>query len=148
MKFSVVKELKTKEEQDLELSLEEYTAQTRERLTRKIEAQYLKDGINCEIYCLSPAEHRNTALWSKTRAWILHRDSNTCQSCGAKPRELDVHHRNYERTTMEGRDPDSLISLCRKCHNLVEYIDGDKRYKRDCEQEKEEVLLELLRKGE
>lgn len=56
-------------------------------------------------------------LWYAKRRAILYRDGNRCTACGSK-KELRVHHTFYYSPRV---DPwmypnDSLITLCRQCH--------------------------------
>lgn len=55
--------------------------------------------------------------WQRKRLEILNRDNWTCQHCGDKTTQLEIHHLEY----FEGHqaweyDDDSLITICHKCH--------------------------------
>jgi HNH endonuclease len=57
-------------------------------------------------------------LWSPwwrlhVRRQALDRADSRCEQC-ASPRELEVHHRTYERLGHE--DPDDVMVLCGRCH--------------------------------
>jgi predicted XRE-type DNA-binding protein len=57
----------------------------------------------------------NCTGWSyaEIRGFILLRDKGRCRKCGSK-KNIEVHHK-------KGRidnTPKSLITLCRKCHNI------------------------------
>lgn len=55
---------------------------------------------------------------SKTRAIVKKRDKGLCQLCGNKA--VQLHHivyRSEDRSLID--EPNNLISLCLKCHNLV-----------------------------
>jgi 5-methylcytosine-specific restriction endonuclease McrA len=60
------------------------------------------------------------ARWIQKRDSIIKRDTSRCIRCCATS-HLDVHHTYYEN---DGRsaweyDDESLVTLCRSCHNYV-----------------------------
>jgi len=55
--------------------------------------------------------------WQKKRLEILNRDNFTCQCCGSKENELQVHHKYYDKKKLAWEyDNDCLITLCKDCH--------------------------------
>lgn len=57
--------------------------------------------------------------WQKKRLEIMHRDNFTCQYCGSKENELQVHHRVYRKGAKPWEYDDfELITLCKNCHSL------------------------------
>ena len=65
------------------------------------------------------SELLRSPLWQKKRLKILERDDYTCQHCGCKERELQVHHRVYHRGAKPWEYDDSeLITLCNRCHEI------------------------------
>lgn len=57
--------------------------------------------------------------WQKKRLEILERDKWTCQGCGSKDKELQIHHTVYE----SGKKPwehnsERLKTLCSDCHSM------------------------------
>lgn len=63
--------------------------------------------------------------WQKIRLQVFERDEWTCQSCGSKERNLQVHHLKY----FSGKDPweyelHFLITYCDQCHE-TEHLIGD-----------------------
>jgi HNH endonuclease len=57
--------------------------------------------------------------WQIIRQQVLERDNYTCRECGQPIQRLDVHHKIPRRKG--GLDIlENLISLCRKCHKIVE----------------------------
>lgn len=65
------------------------------------------------------SELLRSPLWQKKRLKILERDDFTCQHCGCKERELQVHHRIYHRGAKPWEYDDSeLITLCNQCHEV------------------------------
>ena len=65
----------------------------------------------------SYAEMLRSPLWQKKRLEIMQRDDFTCQHCGCKERELQVHHRVYHKGAKPWEYEDNeLITLCDRCH--------------------------------
>jgi hypothetical protein len=58
--------------------------------------------------------------YANTRAYVLDRDSNTCQQCKGKSKDskLEVHHILF-RSEQGSDDVDNLITLCKTCHDRV-----------------------------
>jgi 5-methylcytosine-specific restriction endonuclease McrA len=55
--------------------------------------------------------------WQRRRLTILMRDGWTCQKCGAKDRELHVHHKWYVAGAAPWEVPTrALVTLCKSCH--------------------------------
>lgn len=59
--------------------------------------------------------------WQKKRLEVFERDLFTCQLCGDKETELQVHHRTY----VPGKEPwdydnSNFITYCKCCHAVVE----------------------------
>ncbi|MDR1856304.1 MAG: HNH endonuclease, partial [Desulfovibrio sp.] len=51
--------------------------------------------------------------------YVLDRDGYTCQECGKKNVQLEVHHIKPRRE--QGADiPDNLVTLCRECHRKAD----------------------------
>lgn len=62
--------------------------------------------------------------WQKKRLEIFQRDAWTCQACGDKETELQVHHLAYSGEPWEAQN-DMLRTLCAPCHKLVTEINRD-----------------------
>lgn len=63
------------------------------------------------------SEKLESPLWQKKRLEIMNRDNWTCQHCGTKTTQLQIHHLDY----WKGLDPweypaDMLITVCKDCH--------------------------------
>ena len=66
--------------------------------------------------------------WDQQRAVVRKRDNHTCQSCGKTKQnlqqQLDVHHirpyRLFDGDHKAANQIDNLITLCHKCHLLIE----------------------------
>jgi 5-methylcytosine-specific restriction endonuclease McrA len=59
--------------------------------------------------------------YKKIKDKVKRRDKNTCQLCGYKGRNLEVHHiLRYSDSILCREDIDNLILLCKnKCHKMV-----------------------------
>lgn len=56
--------------------------------------------------------------WQRRKAEIMKRDDFTCQVCGAKDKQLHVHHTYYDQRLHYWEYPDNmLVTLCCDCHN-------------------------------
>lgn len=60
--------------------------------------------------------------WQKKRLKIMDRDDWTCQSCGDKETNLNIHHKKYNGAPWEAKD-DDLITICSHCHFLISKLD-------------------------
>lgn len=73
----------------------------------------------------SYAEKRLDPLWQKKRLSILTRDMFACQLCGDTTTELHVHHFCYAKSGLPWDvTDDCLITYCKCCHSLIEYLKG------------------------
>jgi transcription elongation factor Elf1 len=64
--------------------------------------------------------------WQKKRLEILSRDNFTCRHCGDKESALHVHHGYYRwQTNPWEYEDNSLMTLCGKCHEFIEYSRKD-----------------------
>ena len=66
----------------------------------------------------------HTRAWTRTRTYILKRDSNECQPCKDRGRvttnNLIVHHiEPLEYVPSKGLDESNLITVCIGCHNFI-----------------------------
>lgn len=63
--------------------------------------------------------------WQKRRLQIFEHDDWRCQQCGATERELQVHHRWYQRGAAPWESPEeALLTLCVSCHKEREMRQG------------------------
>lgn len=66
------------------------------------------------------SEYLKTEEWQIKRELVLKRDNNLCQSCLCET-AMEVHH---EVGIFRKNEPlFSLVSLCRKCHNIITEIE-------------------------
>ena len=79
--------------------------------------------------------------WKNIRAFVFQRDFYMCQIC-KMPNSSTVHHiKELTPTNIDNAsisiNPDNLITLCNRCHNLVhdkyKYNEDRKRYTFDAE---------------
>lgn len=57
--------------------------------------------------------------WQKKRLEVFNRDNFTCKMCGDNETSLCIHHLKYSGNPWETEN-DFLITLCDKCHTVVE----------------------------
>lgn len=66
-------------------------------------------------------EYIASRLWLMIRSRVLNA-SRRCVRCGE--RATQVHHGNYAKETLLGKDLDSLYPVCRDCHKWAHRADG------------------------
>jgi hypothetical protein len=64
-----------------------------------------------------------SAAWRRTRRQALHDAGYVCQECKGsligKGKGAHVHHRKeYKRAPALGLEPQNLVALCIRCHNI------------------------------
>jgi 5-methylcytosine-specific restriction endonuclease McrA len=65
---------------------------------------------------------RNSDEYKDWRNNVFDRDNYTCQCCGEKSGDLEAHHiENFSSNEDKRFDVNNGITMCRKCHNPVEY---------------------------
>jgi len=80
--------------------------------------------------------------WQKKRLEILNRDNFTCQHCLCKDKELQVHHRYYEKDKLAWEyDDNCFITLCKDCHK------SETKENYECYQNLSELKKSFLDKG-
>lgn len=58
--------------------------------------------------------------WKHIRQLVAKRDDYKCQSCGKNVKNgFEIHHRNYKHLFHEEEDLNSLICLCKNCHERI-----------------------------
>ncbi len=71
------------------------------------------------------AEKLQDPRWQQKRLRILERDNFCCKLCGDKETTLHIHHIKYDGDPWESSD-DTLISYCKHCHYIVEFLKSEK----------------------
>lgn len=111
----------------------------------KLKRRLVKKGIH-DVGDMDYDKYLRTVLWKNIREWVLERDNFRCAVCDAEKTkfcELEVHHRSYDLDVLEGKNSGMLISLCSRCHRLIEFnSDGSKRV---CMQEKDKKYFKIKR---
>lgn len=65
----------------------------------------------------SYSEKLQNPLWQRKRLEIFDRDNWTCQQCGDKTTQLEIHHTSYWSQFEPWEYPnDMLITVCHRCH--------------------------------
>ena len=59
-------------------------------------------------------------LWNKIRTKVFARDHSQCYGCGNKASQ--VHHANYSRDVLKGKNIKCLYSVCHDCHQKIEFV--------------------------
>ena len=99
-------------------------------LCRNAYASLHMQGINHPRYKGGTDFPNRGSNWIAQRRKALQRDNRTCQRCGrvarkGEKRVVAVHHiipyRKFEGDYLKANVLSNLITLCRKCHALVEH---------------------------
>ena len=64
-----------------------------------------------------PRLRLNSELYEQLRDEVLRRDGWRCQSCGTMS-TLELHHKEFRSHSGDDSEQ-NLITVCRKCHQLV-----------------------------
>lgn len=72
------------------------------------------------------------------KAYVLSRDSHTCQKCKSGKGKLHVHHIVF-RSNGGGDSPDNLVVLCVGCHDKIHALKDEKAEKVSRELQKKRV---------
>ena len=87
------------------------------------------------IYKRDPETTRfyKSAAWKKKRLYILKRDKYLCQICkryGRNTEAVIVHHIEELSEAPELKLKNTnLVSVCRKCHNMIHKKENNSEYK-------------------
>lgn len=60
-----------------------------------------------------------SSLWRKIRDEVFRRDQTTCFMCGHAA--CMVHHTDYSEAVLLGKNLEPLHSVCRPCHDKIEF---------------------------
>lgn len=82
-----------------------------------------RDTLLASFGFASYQEYLQSESWKYIRRLQMSSHPN-CISCGLPATE--VHHVSYNRNTMLGIGKVDVVSLCRKCHCCIEFVDGGK----------------------
>lgn len=70
------------------------------------------------------SEKLKSPKWQKKRLEVLNRDSFKCRYCKDDKTELHVHHLRYEGYNPEDTSLENLETVCKHCHNILEFSKG------------------------
>lgn len=95
----------------------------RPKPARRSGAPQKKNGYMARNTLLKTMGYKTYAIYLKSPLWRSIRDrvlaaQDECFCCGGPP--LQIHHRRYDRPTLEGRSLKWLVALCIGCHGLIE----------------------------
>ncbi len=84
--------------------------------------------------------------FNNTKAFVLVRDSHTCQKCKATKVPLQVHHIVFRSQGGSDR-PSNLITLCNNCHSKVHNGVSSNTFKVNADSYKDSGLLNSIMKS-
>lgn len=101
--------------------IQNYLKMSSEKESLTSHRAYGISGFYALSYKLLYSEKLKDVRWQKVKNAIQIRDEFTCQKCGEKNKQVQVHHRHY----ISGRDPWDypeylLVLLCSDCHKEEE----------------------------
>lgn len=67
-------------------------------------------------------DYLNSPLWKAIRRRVLGKRGSQCLLCGVTA--TTVHHTEYSVATLRGKKTNTLVPLCRTCHELAEFGTG------------------------
>ena len=85
--------------------------------------------------------YRESDHWRAIRRTVLG-EFPRCRVCRHDASE--IHHRDYERATLLGTNRIGLISLCRTCHDLIEFHAGGRKRTLEEANERLDLLCQRL----
>lgn len=101
----------------------------------KFQSNKERDRILQELGYSNYREYRDSDLWRRAiRPEVIKESGGKCCVCGSSD-NLQVHHMDYNRDNLSGKDTNSMVSLCNKCHIKIEFkFKGSERIKLSLEQ--------------
>lgn len=102
-----------------------------------------RDTLLRQLGYSSYFHYLQSPLWSYIRDRILTRDNDSCVLCDQDA--VEVHHRSYSLKVLRGDDYRWLVSLCRSCHNRIEFSGRGKKKVKRTVQEADNEFLRLRR---
>lgn len=112
-------------------------ARQRRRTQRQLEAAAKRSGIS-KTTAAEYQDYLKSPRWREIREDVMRRDNWECRACGHAATQ--VHHRRYDKRTMDGATTKWLIALCGGCHNRIHFKDGIKLKRRKVEAELRAML--------
>ena len=90
-------------------------------------------------------EYLKSDDWKALRQ-IKLAESSVCQCCGSN-KKISIHHYCYNDSVMLGLFPGLLIVVCDQCHELIEFIPGERRKKNSLRHAQKRLHTILLLHG-
>jgi hypothetical protein len=84
-----------------------------------------RDQLLRDLGFHSYQHYLNSPLWKSIRRRALSKCGSQCLLCGV--RGTNVHHTEYSLATIRGKKINTLVVLCRTCHELAEFGTGGKK---------------------
>ena len=109
-------------------------ARQRRRTAKQLDAAGERVGVS-KMTAAEYQAYLQSPKWQEIRQAVMSRDGGKCRGCGREATQ--VHHRRYDRRTMEGETIEWLIALCGGCHRCIHFKNGNKLKPR-----RTEVLLQ------
>lgn len=81
----------------------------------------------------SYASYLASPLWKRIRAEVFKAKGRKCWLCDSAATQ--VHHRQYNKNTLNGKRIRHLFPLCDECHERVEFSGNQKRTIREAKRE-------------
>ena len=88
-------------------------------------------------------QHGDAEGFYNVKSAVLSRDNYTCQICGAKNTQLQVHHIRFRSKSGSNR-MDNLVTLCKECHDKVHT--GELEYTKKVKSFKHSTHMNIMRK--
>jgi hypothetical protein len=74
--------------------------------------------------CKDYGEYLKSDLWASIRARVFSTKGTKCICCDSKADS--IHHKSYNRAALDGTKLRNLVPICKKCHEDIEFSDGEK----------------------
>lgn len=125
------RKLKRREKKDRQAETRR-EARQRRRTERRLEAAGKRIG-ETKTRAAEYKDYLQSPQWQQIRAEVIQRDDGKCKACGRTATQ--VHHRKYDKRTMNGETLKWLVALCGGCHSRIHFKDGVKLKRRQVEAE-------------
>ena len=91
------------------------TQALKDRRQANTKIRKLREELCTELNKLPYQQYLQTRHWKMLRSKALKKAKGKCQLCNASGKQLDVHHKTYDRKGKEKLT--DLIVLCHDCHS-------------------------------
>lgn len=76
-----------------------------------------KEELQKKLKSCGYKDYLNSDYWGKLRKHVKERDCHKCRICNSQ-KNLNVHHRNYDKRGEFYYEAYELITLCGECHEV------------------------------